>query len=317
MLLNSRLLLCSLLAVLPSPFYGQDLSPRAYVITPMHFNAITLTWSFYDGGVNLNGTVPITGAMGRYNVPVFSYYHSLNFFGRSANFTLSLPYAVGNFSGEALGEHKSIYRSGLLDFSGRFSVNLMGGPTMQPQQFATWKQKVLLGASLKVLAPTGQYEPTKLINRGINRWAFKPEFGYSECWGNWLLDAYAGVWFYTTNSASYDIPMPKPQTGKPIGSFEGHISRNFAHGTWVSLDGNFWWGRVTTLNGTRHCYQTDGISRWGHRRMALFQTPVGKDQLQRWNIHPFRRQLPERVRGMAVLVACSSEVETAPLRMNC
>jgi hypothetical protein len=43
--------------------------------------------------------------------------------------------------------------------------------------------------------------------------------------------------------------------------------------------------------------------------MALFQTPVGKDQLQRWNIHPFRRQLPERLRGMAVLVAWSSEVE--------
>jgi hypothetical protein len=103
MLLNSRLLLCSLLAVLGSPFYGQDLSPRAYVITPMHFNAITLTWSFYDGGGNLNGTVPITGATGRYNVPVFSYYRSLNFFGRSANITLSLRYAVGNFSGEVLG----------------------------------------------------------------------------------------------------------------------------------------------------------------------------------------------------------------------
>jgi hypothetical protein len=47
---------------------------------------------------------------------------------------------------------------------------------------------MLLGASLKIIAPTGQYDPTKLINWGINRWAIKPEFGYSQRWGHWVLD---------------------------------------------------------------------------------------------------------------------------------
>jgi hypothetical protein len=42
---------------------------------------------------------------------------------------------------------------------------------MQPQQFAKWRQKKILGASLKIVAPTGQYDPTKLINWSINRWA--------------------------------------------------------------------------------------------------------------------------------------------------
>ena len=86
---------------------------------------------------------------------------------------------------------------------------------------------MLLGASLKIIAPTGQYDPTKLINWGINRWAFKPEFGYSQRWGNWVLDGYAGVWFYTTNNAFFDIPVPKPQTEAPVGSFEGHLSHDF------------------------------------------------------------------------------------------
>jgi hypothetical protein len=234
---------------------AQDLAPRAYLITPVHANAVTLTWSFYDGGVNFNGTIPITGATGVYNVPVFSYYHSLSFFGRSANLTASLPYAVGTFSGEVLGQGKSIYRSGLLDFSFRFSVNLFGGPAMQLQQFAGWKQKTILGASLKVVAPTGQYDPTKLINWGIHRWAFKPEFGYSQRWGNWVLDGYAGVWFYTTNPAFYDIPFPRPQTEAPIGSLEGHLSYDFKRfgglkklRGWASLDANFWWGGIATLN---------------------------------------------------------------------
>src|SRR5690242_15189441 len=85
---------------------AQDLAPRAYLITPLHANVVTLTWSFYDGGLNFNGTIPITGATGTYSVPVFSYYHSLNFFGRSANITTSLPYAVGTFSGDVLGKNR-------------------------------------------------------------------------------------------------------------------------------------------------------------------------------------------------------------------
>jgi hypothetical protein len=106
--------------------WAQDLAPRAYIITPLHSNAITLTWAFYDGGLNFNGTIPITGATGTYSVPVFSYYHSFSFFGRSANITASLLYAVGTFSGSVLGAQRSIYRSGLLDFSARLSVNLKG-----------------------------------------------------------------------------------------------------------------------------------------------------------------------------------------------
>ena len=146
------------IAVLITPLAAQDLAPRAYLITPLHSNAITLTWSFYDGGLNFNGAVPITGATGIYNVPVLSYYHSLSFFGRSANITASLPYAVGTFNGDVLGKGKSAYRSGLLDLSVRFSANLLGGPALQPQAFAKWKQKKILGASLKVIAPTGQYD---------------------------------------------------------------------------------------------------------------------------------------------------------------
>jgi len=71
---------------------------------------------------------------------------------------------------------------------------------MSTQEMTKWKEKTLVGVSLKVLAPTGQHDPTKLINWSANRWAFKPEVGYSHRWGHWVLDAYAAVWFYTTNS---------------------------------------------------------------------------------------------------------------------
>jgi hypothetical protein len=222
---------------------GQDLAPRAYVITPVHGNAITIIWSFYDGGLNFNGTIPVANARGTYNVPVFSYYHSLNFFGRSANITAALPYGVGTFQGDVLGQHTSVYRSGLLDSSFRFSVNLMGGPAMQPKDMAKWKQKRLLGVSLKVIAPTGQYSGSKLINWGGNRWAFKPELGYSERWGHWVLDGYGGASFFTTNPEFFShnrlFPGVQSQSQEPIGSFEGHLSYDVKPRLWLSFDGNF------------------------------------------------------------------------------
>ena len=241
-----------LVAVPLLPLSAQELAPRAYVITPVHANAVVLTWSFYDGGVDLSGSIPISGATGEYHVPTLSYYHSLSFFGRSANLTASLPYGVGNFQGDVLGTSKSVYRSGLLDFNLRFSVNLIGGPAMPLSKFAKWKQKTLLGASIKIVAPTGQYSSTKLVNWGINRWAFKPELGYSRLWSKWMLDGYTGVWFYTRNSSFPDTPVPKPQTEEPIGSFEGHLSRNLGSPRfWASLDGNFWFGGTTTVNGSK------------------------------------------------------------------
>jgi len=269
------LILAGLFGAVVSPLRAQDLAPRAYIITPLHSNAITLTESFYDGGLDFGGTIPITGATGSYSVPVFSYYHSFGFFGHSANITASLPYGVGSFSGQVLGSEKSIYRSGLLDFSARLSVNLIGGKAMPPQEFAKWKQKRLLGASLKIIAPTGQYDPTKLVNWGINRWAFKPELGYSGRKGRWIIDAYGGVWFYTTNSAFFGKPLPQPQTEEPIGSFEGHFSYDFPKDRmWASLDGNFWFGGVTALSGIRNPATMQTSSRIG----GTFSVPFTKHQ---------------------------------------
>jgi hypothetical protein len=257
---------------------AQDLSPRAYVITPLHANAVTLTWSFYDGSINFNGALPVSDATGTYNVPIISYYHSFDFFGRSANVVALLPYAVGNFQGTVNGAGDNLYRSGLVDSVFRLSINLKGGPAMPVQQYLKWKQKVLLGASLKVIAPTGQYDPTKLINWGTNRWSFKPEFGYSQRWKKWVLDGYTGVWFFTTNSDFWSrniyYPGTRSQTQEPIGSFEGHLSYDFKPRLWASLDGNFWFGGKTSVGGIQNSVSEQNNSRLG----GTVSIPITKRQ---------------------------------------
>ena len=232
---------------------AQSLAPRAYLITPVGANALTISDNYSTGDIEFNNTVPITGANGTNNLFVATFYHGLSFFGRSANITLGLPYTVSTLSALVINQRQEVYRSGLGDGVIRFAVNLKGGPAMKLPQFVQWKQKQLLGVSLLVQAPTGQYDPTKLINIGTNRWAFKPEFGYSQRWGNWIGDAYGGVWFFTTNPEFFShnsyFPGVQSRSQNPIGVFEGHLSRDFKPRLWVSLDGNFWLGGQTSLNG--------------------------------------------------------------------
>jgi len=261
-----------------SPLWSQDLAPRAYVITPIHSNAVTLTYSFYNGNILLDGAVPITDASATVHVPIFSLYHSLNFFGRSANIVASLPYGIGNFQGTFITTETTVYRSGLLDSAFRFSVNLKGGRAMGAQEIRQWRQKTLMGVSLKVVAPTGQYNPTKLVNFGANRWAFKPEIGVSRRRGNWLLDTYGGAWFYTTNhdyfSQNQYYPGIRSQSQAAIGSFEGHLSYDVKPRFWASLDGNFWFGGSTSINGVPNSNTLQRNSRIG----GTLSYPLDKHQ---------------------------------------
>jgi len=257
---------------------AQDLAPRAYLITPVASNAVTVTYFFQAGNIDTGGAVPITGARGDLNAPILTYYRSFSFFGRSANFVGSLAYGVANFSGTVAGAEKQAYRSGLFDSIFRISVNLLGGPAMPLDKFVKWKQKRLLGVSLRVVAPTGQYDPTKLVNLGNNRWAFKPELGYSQRRGHWLIDAYGGAWFYTTNPEFFSnnpfFPGTRSQSENPIGSLEGHLSYDFTGRRWVSLDGNFWYGGRTSQNGVQNPLTLQRSSRVG----ATAAIPITKHQ---------------------------------------
>ena len=254
MLLSFKLVLSAAIAVCSlRVLTAQDLRPRAYVITPVHWNAVIVGYAFKDGSIFFGSVLPITNASGRYSVPNISYYDSLSFFKRSANFTSTLPYVVGNFKGEVIGNEQKVYRSGLADSVFRFSVNLIGGPAMVPKDFAKWKQKTILGASIQLVAPTAQYYSGHLVNPGNNRFAFKPELGYSRRWGNWILDAYGGVWLFTANNdyltGSEFSKRRRTLTQDPVGAIEMHLSYDVKPRLWVSVDGNYWYGGETTVDG--------------------------------------------------------------------
>jgi hypothetical protein len=257
---------------------AQDLSPRAYIITPIHSNAVVLTYSLQTGGIVINPTLPVNDANGTLHGFIFSYFHTFSFFGRSANVTVLLPYIVGNFQANVEGVPTQVYRSGLADSGFRFSVNLHGGPAMDVADFTSWKQKLLVGTSLTIAAPTGQYNPMVLVNTGTNRWGFKPEIGLSRRWGHWILDTYGGVWFFTENHEYFShnafFPGTNTQLQNPLAALEAHLSYDIRPRLWLSADANYFYGGSTHLNGVRSLGTLIANSRIG----VTASVPVHKHQ---------------------------------------
>lgn len=226
---------------------AQDLTPRAYVITPTGSNAIILSFAYSTGGILLDPTIPIKDLNAQVQSPILSFYHSFGILSRSANVSVSAPYGYGHFEGSVLGSDRRISRSGVADSRIRLSVNLYGGPAMKLPDFMKHRERTIIGASITMVMPTGQYDPARLINPGANRWAFKPEVGFARRLGPWALDVYGGVWLFSTNSQFY--PGTSARKQNPIASLEFHLGYYVRPKLWMSFDSNFWSGGSTVLNG--------------------------------------------------------------------
>ena len=229
---------------------AQDLSPRAYVITPVGSNALSVSYAFNDGAILLDPTIPIEDLQGRFSVPILGYYRSFGLFGRSANVAVALPYGIGNFSGVVIGQPTSVYRSGLADGRVRVAVNLRGGRAMSVPEFIKYRERTVIGASLTIIVPTGQYDPARLINPGAHRVGFKPEVGLTRRLGKWAWDGYGGLWVFTENSSFF--PGNSVRKQNLITSLEFHLGYYVRPRAWVSFDSNFWVGGNTVINGVEN-----------------------------------------------------------------
>jgi hypothetical protein len=226
---------------------AQELIPAAYTPAPCGFNFVGLALTSNRGDLAFDPSGPIDEAVADIRVSTLTYARTINLFNRSATATAILPYVVGDLEGLYLGEPASANRSGTGDLVMRIGLNLFGAPAMSPPEFAAFKPKTMVGASLMIQTPTGQYDSTRLINIGTNRWSFKPEIGVVHVMGKWAVDAYIGAWFYTTNTDFYGGTTRKQD---PIYSAQVHLRYRVHRGLWAALDANYWYGGEATIDGT-------------------------------------------------------------------
>ncbi len=227
---------------------AQDLDPRAYARVPVGLTFAIAGFGFSSGGVLTDPTLPVENVHADVYTPSIGVAESFSLFGKTAQALAALPYSWATVTGDVADQAQRVDRSGLSDMRLRLSVLLAGAPAMTPQQFAKSPRKPILGASLMVSAPTGQYDPQHLINLGTNRWGFKPEVALSYPMGRrWLVDVYAAVWMFTSNGSFY--PGTAARTQAPITALQAHVSYSLSLKAWAAFDATWYAGGQASVNG--------------------------------------------------------------------
>ena len=242
----------TLATLLSLPVVAQEMTPRAYWPAPKGTQVVTLGLSYTDGDIVPDPSLPVRGLDSEITTAVFGYLRTVDFFGRSANVILQLPYSDGTTTADhpELGRIVRDY-SGIGDVGFTLQVNLWGAPTMDAAGFAELRRnpRPMLGASVKVVAPTGAYDNDRIANVGANRWAIKPELGLIlPLSPRWLAELEVGAWFFEDND---DFLVDRTREQEPIYSVEAHLVRRFAPGFWLSLDATGYRGGRSTFEGRR------------------------------------------------------------------
>jgi hypothetical protein len=237
----------SALAAVPSVAWGQDLEPRAYANTPVGLNFLLASYFYTQGNVGTDPSLPIADFKIRTDGPILAYVRTLDVWGRSGKLDVILPYVWLSAKGKVAGQGREREVSGFADPRVRLSVNLYGAPSLSMEQFSQYKQDLIVGASLQVSAPGGQYDSDKLVNIGSNRWSFKPEVGLSKAVGPFTLELVPSV----TVTDNDNFFGGKHVAQDPIYAVQGHVIYRFGFGAWVGLDSTYYTGGRTTVDGAR------------------------------------------------------------------
>jgi hypothetical protein len=226
---------------------AQDLEPRAYSPSPLGTNFFGVVLGNSQGGVLFDPALPVTDVEANINLTSLAYGRTFGLWGRQGLVTVAVPYAWGDIKGLVYEEARQITRSGLADARVRASLNLIGSPALDRAAFAAAPRRTILGLSLTVQAPIGEYDNTKLINLGTNRWSIKPEVGLSVPVGRWFLDTYLGAWFFTDNDEFY--PGEATRSQDPLTTFQLHAGYTFRSRTWVAFNATWYGGGSSTSDG--------------------------------------------------------------------
>lgn len=245
---RSMFLVLTLLA--GTRLFSQDLDPRAYLWVPEGTNSLITGFSFLTGNVLTDPTIPIKDLQITAQSPSVAMVHVFNLFGMSSQALVAVPFAFAQASGEVNGQHEETNRSGLGDIRLRWTLLMLGAPSATLEEIKAAKHTTILGFSLNVQTPTGQYFSDKLINLGTHRWSLKPELALSQPIARrWLLDVYAGVWFFTPNEEFY--PGTAQRTQDPLGSFQAHMSYNINPFTWIGINTTYYTGGTSTIDSAK------------------------------------------------------------------
>jgi len=225
---------------------AQDLEPRAFNNAPVGLNFLILGYGYTQGDVAFDSSSPIKDAQLTVHGAALGYARALDVFGMAGKFDALLPFASLNGTAKVFGEERERQVSGLGDPRVRFSLLWYGAPALTLEEFADYKADFIIGSSLAVTLPLGQYDTHKLVNIGTHRWSFKPEIGISKTLGPLTLELATSATFYTVND---DFFVHRTLKTDPLFAVQAHVIYHTRVGLWMAVDTTYYAGGKTTVDG--------------------------------------------------------------------
>ena len=234
-----------LAAQVPARFYWKTLSGA---------NAVPLIYNSMSGNTNPFDPAHLVspGADIEASLAIAGYGRSLTLFGRGALVAVLVP--MGNISGEvtAAGQTLSQTARGFGDPTVEFDINLIG-PKSQASlvDVLRYQPGFSLDLIVDLAVPIGEYDDSRSLNIGQNRWYGR--LGAPIVWqlGAWVpgrrttLEFLPAVWLFGKN----DNFVGQTLETDPLFQLDAHLTRDFTGSLWGSLDGSWYQGGAATLDG--------------------------------------------------------------------
>ena len=225
--------------------HAQELEPRAYSNLPMGLNFLAAGYAHSQGGLSTDPSLPLTDAHLKIDTGVVAYVRGIDVWGNSGKFDVIAPYS--HLSGTALvaGQPRERVVSGAGDPRFRLSVNFYGAPALTLNEYRSYRPDLVIGASVQVTPPWGQYDPSRAVNLGTHRWSIKPDIGFSKAFAPFTVDLTAGVTLFSRND---DYFGGQVLDQAPLYSAQVNLSHDFGRGIWAALGATFYRGGRTTVD---------------------------------------------------------------------
>jgi len=259
---------------LPESVSAQDLEPRRWSHLPIGQNIVGVGYVYTEANIFFSPVFKITDGTSRINSLGLTAIHTFELAGKSARFSLLLPYVSGRWDGDVDGKFQIIHRQGGGDPRLRLSMNLYGAPPLKGSAFAQYRAEhttnTVAGASIAVTVPLGKYCDDCLINVGNNRWSVRPQLGVVHTRGPWSLELTGSAFVFTDNDNFIDNAILKQ---KPIYALQTHLIYNFRPGLWASLSTGYGIGGRIQIDQEQTIFEVDNWI-WA----ASLGLPVGETQ---------------------------------------
>lgn len=244
---RTRLLVYGVVAFLTaSRAAAQEMEPRAYSPAPVGTTFLVAGFGHFQGPVLVDPSLDIDTVNGDVWLMTTGVGRVFGIAGRQTRVFALIPVAFGTVSADAQQQAFSQTVRGLVDPRVKMTVGLIGAPATKSVTAAAHRPLVV-GTSVTVSLPLGEYDRTQPVSLGRHRWGFKPELGISDVIGRWTVEGQAGVWLFTTNNQHY--PGNAHQSEDPIVAVQAHVSYALTRRSWLAVSGTAFSGGQTRVDG--------------------------------------------------------------------